>query len=149
MSSLGKTKFLKLIVDNFFYILILFLSLGLFSLSIFKTRLVLKASIKSPREAKDETSLVVLPSVFPTISPILTPTPEKTNPTSVPLSYKTCIVTLFGRQYDITSMKIKPEEKDIFVCGEDISDSYKAKFGTKVDRLRKYLIGEKEEGEDD
>jgi len=67
----------------------------------------------------------------------------------MPSSYKTCIVTLFGRQYDITSMKIKPEEKDIFVCGEDISDFYKAKFGTKVDRLKKYLIGGGEKEEDD
>ncbi|MEM2146267.1 MAG: hypothetical protein QW279_12965 [Candidatus Jordarchaeaceae archaeon] len=76
---------------------------------------------------------------------------KEENPSHHPNQSKSqaCIVTLFGKQYDITNMEIKPEERSIFVCGEDISEAYKNRFGEKVGRLKKYQINPTIENKDD
>lgn len=51
-----------------------------------------------------------------------------------------CIVTIFGKQYDATSLRNTHSGGNIFNCGTDMSSSYQSKHGTNVSLIAPYLI---------
>ncbi|OGK62574.1 hypothetical protein A2334_03645 [Candidatus Roizmanbacteria bacterium RIFOXYB2_FULL_38_10] len=51
-----------------------------------------------------------------------------------------CIVTLFGNQYDVTSLKGNHSGGDIFTCGIDMTTDYQGKHGTNLNRMQQYLV---------
>jgi len=70
---------------------------------------------------------------------------EKTNVVAVPTAKPTsasgqCIVTLFGNQYNITSLVISHSGGNVFNCGTDMSSIYQGKHGTSLTRMVAYAI---------
>lgn len=51
-----------------------------------------------------------------------------------------CIITVFGVQYDVASLRTTHSGGDIFQCGTDMSATYQARHGTDVTRLRPYRV---------
>lgn len=51
-----------------------------------------------------------------------------------------CIITLFGKQYDVTSLQTNHTGGNIFVCGTDMTATYQAMHGMDVTRMAPYLI---------
>lgn len=51
-----------------------------------------------------------------------------------------CIITLFGQQYDVTSLQSAHTGGNIFVCGTDMTASYQSMHGTDATRMIPYLI---------
>lgn len=51
-----------------------------------------------------------------------------------------CIITLFGQQYNVTALQTAHTGGNIFVCGTDMSASYQAMHGTNITRMAPYLI---------
>lgn len=51
-----------------------------------------------------------------------------------------CVVTLFGQQYDVTTLRGSHPGGDIFVCSTDMSATYQKAHGTDLSRMQKYLI---------
>lgn len=51
-----------------------------------------------------------------------------------------CIITIFGKQYDVTSLRSSHPGGDVFVCGTDQSATYQSAHGTSVARLAPYLV---------
>lgn len=51
-----------------------------------------------------------------------------------------CIITLFGQQYDVTSLQAGHTGGSIFVCGTDMTATYQAMHGTDVSRMAPFLI---------
>lgn len=126
-------------------------------------------SLKSPvvpdeievEEESDEEKEPPDESLKNTITPTAVPTPaslgntSKTkNPTPTPTSVVTinsntitvqtnsnaCVITLWGKQYDITSLRSTHSGGDIFKCGTDMTTAYQGKHGTNVSRMQKYLV---------
>lgn len=52
----------------------------------------------------------------------------------------TCIITLFGKQYDVYSLKSSHSGGDIFTCNSDMSSTYQRKHGTNVSRMQQFLV---------
>ena len=52
-----------------------------------------------------------------------------------------CIVTVSGKQYDVTALRSTHGGGDIFRCGTDMSSTYQGQHGTSVRRLAPYVIG--------
>ncbi len=51
-----------------------------------------------------------------------------------------CIITLFGKQYDVTPLRSTHSGGDIFNCGTDMTASYQGKHGTDMSRMQPYLV---------
>jgi hypothetical protein len=51
-----------------------------------------------------------------------------------------CVVTLFGQQYDVTTLQSTHSGGNIFVCGTDMTTTYTNKHGVNVSRMTQYLI---------
>jgi hypothetical protein len=51
-----------------------------------------------------------------------------------------CIITVFGKQYDVTSLQTSHTGGNIFVCGTDMTATYQSMHGTDVTRLIPYLV---------
>lgn len=51
-----------------------------------------------------------------------------------------CIITLFGLQYDVTSLQTSHTGGNIFTCGTDMTAIYQPQHGTDVTRMIPYLI---------
>ena len=51
-----------------------------------------------------------------------------------------CIITLFGKQYDVTSLRNTHPGGDVFVCGTDQTALYTGKHGTNLNRMQPYLV---------
>lgn len=96
---------------------------------------------------------VATPKAFPTSSPEPTKKPlgnltgSNLSPiTSTPgvntasTNSSACIITLFGSQYDVTSLRSSHPGGDVFVCGADNSAAYQGAHGTKVSRMQAYLV---------
>jgi len=82
----------------------------------------------------------VKPAV-PTVSPKLFPTsaPIAAVPTTVATNGG-CIISLFGVQYDITSLLTTHSGGNVFKCGTDMTALYSSKHGTSVARMQKYIL---------
>jgi len=55
-------------------------------------------------------------------------------------SSSSCIVTIFGSQYNVTSLKSTHSGGDVFNCGTDMSSQYETQHGTNLNRMKSYLI---------
>lgn len=75
--------------------------------------------------------------VTPTASP--TVRTSQSVSASVDLSGR-CIITLFGKQYDVTTLRSTHSGGDVFSCGSDMTTSYQAKHGTNMSRMAKYEV---------
>lgn len=51
-----------------------------------------------------------------------------------------CIITLFGLQYDVTSLQASHTGGNLFACGTDMTATYQAMHGTDVSRMAPYLV---------
>jgi hypothetical protein len=51
-----------------------------------------------------------------------------------------CIITLFGKQYDVTRLQTTHPGGNVFVCGTDQSAAYQAQHGTDMSRMAPYLV---------
>jgi hypothetical protein len=51
-----------------------------------------------------------------------------------------CIVTLFGHQYDITTLQTTHSGGNVFTCGADMTATYTSRHGTDVTRMITYKI---------
>lgn len=51
-----------------------------------------------------------------------------------------CIVTLFGQQYDVSPLQTNHTGGNIFVCGTDMTATYQGMHGTDVTQMIPYLI---------
>lgn len=69
--------------------------------------------------------------------PSLTNTPF---PTATSVVSNTCIVTLFGKNYDVTALRQTHSGGDIFQCGTDMSTIYQSRHETDVSRMQPYLV---------
>lgn len=74
-------------------------------------------------------------AILPTPTLTLIPT---LIPTSVPDSR--CLITLFGSQYDVTTLRSTHSGGDIFKCGTDMTTTYTNQHGTNLSRMTKYLV---------
>lgn len=54
--------------------------------------------------------------------------------------YSNCIVTLFGKQYDVSPLRGDHPGGNIFTCGTDMTSVYQGEHGTSVSRMQPYLI---------
>lgn len=70
----------------------------------------------------------------PTNGPTLSPTPKPTG------TNNQCIVTLFGKQYDVTPLITGHPGGNVFTCGTDMTAIYQGQHGTDVSRMQKYLV---------
>jgi hypothetical protein len=91
-------------------------------------------------------TLKILPTVIPTAKP--SPKPSVI-PTAIPTAKKNpvlasnisarCIITLFGKQYDVTQLRVTHSGGDIFKCGTDMTTTYQNQHGTNMNRMANYL----------
>ncbi len=84
-------------------------------------------------EAKVETipTKITVPKAVVTAKPIVT--------TILTNNTNRCLVTLFGKQYDVTSLRGTHGGGDIFNCGADMSTIYQNKHGSGLSRVASYL----------
>lgn len=80
-----------------------------------------------------------------------TPAPTKTQSAQRPIALVTipaagsqtnanlCIITLFGQQYNVASLRNSHPGGDVFVCGADQTATYQSAHGTNVSRMQTYL----------
>lgn len=75
-----------------------------------------------------------------------TPKPSVLNnvssPTSTfqPASSTGCIITLFGKQYDVTSLQSTHSGGNVFNCGTDMTTVYQSRHGSNVSQMAPYLV---------
>lgn len=78
------------------------------------------------------------PTAKPGIAAVtVTPT---TTPSSVAKNVTGCIVTLFGQQYNVSTLQQSHSGGNIFNCGTDMSSTYQGKHGSNVSRMQQYLV---------
>lgn len=68
-----------------------------------------------------------------TVVPSITTTPSVKNTTG-------CIITLFGQQYNVSTLQQTHSGGNIFNCGTDMSSTYQGKHGSNVSRMQQYLV---------
>lgn len=51
-----------------------------------------------------------------------------------------CLITLFGQQFDVTSLQTSHTGGNLFVCGTDMTSTYLAQHGTDLSRMQPYLV---------
>ena len=51
-----------------------------------------------------------------------------------------CIITVFGKSYDVTPLQTSHPGGNVFVCGADNSSAYQSAHGTNVSRIQPYLV---------
>lgn len=78
----------------------------------------------------------------PTNNPTPTPTPTSSTPTPTPIPSGTCIITLFGKQYNVTNLRNTHSgpRGSFFACGTDMSAIYQSQHGTNMTRMQPYLV---------
>ena len=88
---------------------------------------------------------------------LTTPTPTKSksatpSPTVIPKATVTaavaksavvdttnrCIITLFGKTYDISNLRSTHSGGDVFTCGADMTSKYQGKHGSSVSMMSRY-----------
>lgn len=81
----------------------------------------------------------LLPSISPTrpYIPPITNTPTLI-PTAIPNTG--CIITLFGNQYDVATLRQTHSGGNVFNCGTDMTSVYQGKHGSNVSQMQGYLV---------
>lgn len=64
----------------------------------------------------------------------------QTNPIPSPSGSSKCIITLFGGQYDVTSLRSSHSGGDVFKCGTDQTVLYQSKHGNNLVPMQPYLV---------
>jgi len=91
--------------------------------------------VVAPTKAlKNNTQTSVLATPTPTPIPTITTSPKNTAVANG------CIVTLFGQQFDVTSLRSSHSGGDIFVCGTDMTSKYQSKHGSSLSRMARYAV---------
>lgn len=63
------------------------------------------------------------------------------SPTSIPTTNSSsCIVTVFGKQYDVTTLRSTHTGGDVFTCGTDMTAIYQGRHSTRVNLISPYLV---------
>ncbi len=88
--------------------------------------------------------------ISPTPSSLISPTPTQTPsllPTATPKNIQAvvnnsnkCIITLFGKNYDVTTLRQTHSGGDVFVCGTDQTQKYLSKHGTSLSRMARFEV---------
>lgn len=92
------------------------------------------SEIVTPTPTKTK-SATLTPSATPTVVPKATVTPTKNTAAN---TANNCIVTIFGKLYDVASLRSSHSGGDVFKCDTDMSSSYQSKHGTSVSRMSRY-----------
>jgi len=61
-------------------------------------------------------------------------------PSPTPTSSTDCIITLFGKQYNVTPLITTHSGGNVFKCGTDMTVVYQGQHGTDVSRMQAYLV---------
>ncbi|MBP7842560.1 hypothetical protein KA017_00995 [Candidatus Woesebacteria bacterium] len=73
--------------------------------------------------------------------PIASPTPTTvTQNNGNTTTIDGCIVKIFGKSYNVTSLKSSHPGGDVFVCGTDMSTAYQNAHGTNISRMASYEV---------
>lgn len=56
------------------------------------------------------------------------------------INSKGCIVAIFGKQYDVITLRSTHSGGDVFVCGTDMTAVYQDRHGTSVNLIAPYLV---------
>jgi len=67
-------------------------------------------------------------------------TGSSSSSTSGPQASTGCIITLFGKQYDVTTLQNTHSGGNVFNCGTDMTAVYQGQHGSDVSRMQKYLV---------
>lgn len=51
-----------------------------------------------------------------------------------------CIITLFGKQYNVAPLRTTHSGGDVFKCGTDMTAAYQGQHGIDVTRMQPYLV---------
>jgi cytochrome b involved in lipid metabolism len=51
-----------------------------------------------------------------------------------------CIVTVYGNNYDVTTLRDSHPGGDIYLCGQDMTGMYEGQHGSNIQRLEPYLV---------
>jgi len=51
-----------------------------------------------------------------------------------------CIITVSGNKYDVTTLKNSHTGGDVFVCGTDQTALYQGQHGSSLDRIKPFLV---------
>lgn len=74
-------------------------------------------------------------------SPSASPTPSVSpSPSPSPTPSNHCIITLFGKQYDVTTLLSTHSGGNVFTCGTDMTMVYQSQHGTDLTRMQPYLV---------
>lgn len=79
----------------------------------------------------------LLNKISPTLVPTLAPTTASINSAQ---NNNSCIISLFGKQYDVFPLQSTHSGGNIFKCNTDMTTTYQGKHGTDVSRMQKYLL---------
>ncbi|MFA6532973.1 MAG: hypothetical protein WCT22_03175 [Patescibacteria group bacterium] len=71
---------------------------------------------------------------------VISPTPVLSSSNNTPQNNNTCIITLFGKQYDVFTLQTTHPGGNVFHCNTDMTSVYLSQHGTDVSRMQKYLI---------
>ena len=88
----------------------------------------------APRTVRSSLAL----NTTPTPTPSLTPSASGTNGSTTNSS--ACIITLFWKQYDVTSLQSGHPGGNVFKCGTDQTVLYQSQHGTDLSRMQPYLV---------
>lgn len=67
--------------------------------------------------------------------------PTQIKPTNSPIiNSNNCIVTIFGSQYDVTTLRSTHSGGDVFTCGTDMTAIYQNHHGSNVSLIAPYLV---------
>lgn len=72
--------------------------------------------------------------------PIISPTSVPSTNNNVAQNNNSCLITLFGKQYDVFSLQTTHSGGNVFSCNSDMTSTYQARHGTDVSRMQKYLV---------
>jgi hypothetical protein len=52
----------------------------------------------------------------------------------------TCIVTIFGKQYDVAPLQTSHSGGNVFTCGTDMSSVYQGMHGTNISKIASFIV---------
>ncbi|MCL4417327.1 MAG: hypothetical protein M1450_00480 [Patescibacteria group bacterium] len=113
-----------------------------------KINIGLKPSVMPSSSITNIKSAGVRANLTPSaIKPISSPPVANPNPQVVitqqsvqPAISSKCIITLFGQQYDVTTLRQTHSGGDVFKCGTDMTSVYQQKHGSNVAMVQSYLV---------
>lgn len=83
----------------------------------------------------------------PTAQPAATSVPKAAKPATTPTptpgtsaNVQTCIITVFGKTYDVQRLRTTHGGGDIFVCNSDMTTAYQSAHGSNTSRLAAYAV---------